>query len=154
MGTANPTLSEGFAHPSPALIELVELRVGTGSVGMAPVWVYCGRVVTAPALLRETGGQEYCDETEAAIWPAPEPPVCEGASGGCHVFVAPQTPTAERGSVGIHPLSRPSLYDHAGDSTLPLVDELPIFHVQKNQFYEGFWYLYFPFSVHYGSSLT
>lgn len=111
-------MSAGFAHPLPALITLlVELMVGTGSVGMVPVWVYDGRAVTEPALLRIAGGQGYCDETEVGIWPAPEPPVCEGASGGCHVFVAPQTPTAERGSAGIHPFSRPSLYDQAGDST-------------------------------------
>ena len=79
----------------PTLIErLVEVNVGTGSVGIVPVWVYRGRVVTAPALLRETGGQEYSDETDEAITPAPEPPVCDGASGPAHVFVAPQAPTA------------------------------------------------------------
>jgi hypothetical protein len=103
------TVSEGFAHPLPRLIDLlVEVKVGLGSVGMGPVGVYCGRVVTAPALLMDTGGQEYSEETETAIWPAPEPPVCEGASGGCHVCVAPQAPIAWRGSVGIHPFCRPS----------------------------------------------
>jgi hypothetical protein len=44
-------------------------------------------------------------------------------------------PTALRGSVGIHPCCKPSWYDQAGASTFPLTEELPIFQVQKNQFY-------------------
>jgi len=40
MGTASPNVSAEFSHPFPALIdEAAEVKVGTGSVGMLPVWV-------------------------------------------------------------------------------------------------------------------
>jgi hypothetical protein len=108
-GTAADRVSEGFIQPFPAFTELfTEVNVGTGSVGMVPVWVYCGRSVIAPAFEMLEGGHAFDEETSAAIWPAPEPPVCEGASGGCHGLGLPQTPSASRGSVGIHPLFRPS----------------------------------------------
>lgn len=48
--------------------------------------------------------------------------------------VFPHAPAAARGSFGIQPFSSPSWYDHAGVSTAPETDELPIFQFQKNQF--------------------
>lgn len=110
MGTASDKVSEGFFQPFPGFTELdVLVSVGTGSVGMVPVWVYCGRSVMAPPFEMVEGGHASDEETLAGIWPAPEPPVCEGANGGVHGAEFPQTPSASRGSVGIHPLSRPSL---------------------------------------------
>lgn len=47
------------------------------------------------------------------------------------------TPEAVRGSAGIQPFCNPREYDHCGDSTTPLTEEGPIFHVQKNQFCHG-----------------
>jgi hypothetical protein len=109
MGTASDKVSEGFSQPFPTFTELdVGLNVGAESVGIVPVWVYCGRSVAAPAFEMVAGGHASDEETLAGIWPAPEPPVCEGANGGCHGLVFPHTPFAWRGSVGIHPLSKPS----------------------------------------------
>jgi len=96
MGVASDKVSEGFFQPFPAFTELVTEGnvVGAGSVGMLPVWVYCGRSVMAPPFEMEAGGHASDEATLAGIWPAPEPPVCEAASGGCHGLVFPQTPSA------------------------------------------------------------
>lgn len=95
-----------------------------------PVAVYVGSRDTAAALLITAGGQGRLLETLAGMFPEPD------VKGPFHGSVLPHVPMASRGSVGIHPFSRPSLYDQAGDSTLPDMLELPIFHVQKNQFYK------------------
>jgi len=96
MGVASDKVSEGFFQPFPAFADFVALGndVGTGSVGMFPVWVYCGRSEIAPPLVIEAGGHASDEATLGAIWPAPEPPVCEAASGGCHGLVFPQAPFA------------------------------------------------------------
>lgn len=125
-------MSAALAHPLPTSIEAVAAaNVGPGRVGIGPVGVYAGRSETGPPLLIVGGGHASADVTEEGMLPAPVPPVCQAAKGGVHGLEFPQTPTASRGSVGIQPFSRPSWYDHAGVSTLPLTLELPIFHVQK-----------------------
>jgi len=76
MGTASPKVSEGFSHPTPTETDFVAVKDGAGSVGIAPVLVYCGRSETAaPALLIEVGGHAKLAETLLGILPAPEPPV-------------------------------------------------------------------------------
>lgn len=138
--TAAPALSAGFAHPLPALTVAWALdaeKVGAGSVGIGPVGVYVGRSPAFPPLLMTGGGQASPAVTSGEMLPAPAPPVCCGVNGGVHGFAFLQAPEAVRGSLGIQPFSRPSWYDHAGDSTLPVTDELPIFHVQKNQFWRA-----------------
>src|SRR5271170_4902068 len=80
------------------------------------------------------GGHGNALVCDGAMVPAPAPPVCQALRGGVQGSAFPQTPSAWRGSVGIHPCWRPSWYDQAGASTTPVTDELPIFHVQKNQF--------------------
>jgi hypothetical protein len=129
-----PTLSALFSHPLPAFIVFPPdcVNVGTGRVTREPVGVYVGSSETGPALLMDTGGQtSVLEETET---PAPTPPVCHGVNPPVKGFVLPQTPELSRGSSGIQPLSKPSLYDHDGDSTLPETDEFPIFQVQKKKF--------------------
>ena len=128
-------MSAGSAHPSPTLtVAAAPLNVGPGSVGTGPVGVYVGSVAADPPVLSTGGGHASAAMVAVGICPALAPPVCHDCRGGCHGLVPPQDPTAWRGSFGIHPLSRPSWYDQAGDSTVPVTDELPIFQVQKNQF--------------------
>jgi hypothetical protein len=86
-------------------------------------------------LLIVGGGHASDTETLEAMCPAPAPPVCHDLRGGAHRFTFLHEPLAEEGSLGIQPFSKPSWYDQARDSTLPDMLELPIFHVQKNQFY-------------------
>lgn len=101
---------------------------------MGPVWVYVGRRVAAPALEMDVGGQAKDELNVAGIWSAPAPPVCQDLRGPAKGLVLPHVPTALRGSLGIQPSCKPSWYDQAGASTLPVTDELPIFQFQKNQF--------------------
>lgn len=99
-------VSEGLAHPFPALI-VAELprfvNVGTGRVTKVPVGVYEGSVETAPPVLKLAGGQDNADVALAGMSPAPAPPVCQAARGGLQGLVFPQVPMAARGSVGIQP---------------------------------------------------
>ena len=130
-----PAVSDGFCQPLPTLTVLAEaVKLGAGNVRIEPVGVYVGRRVAAPALETIVGGQAYDAVKDAGICPAPAPPVAQDDSGPAKGSVESQMPAAARGSLGIQPSCRPREYDHAGDSTLPVTDELPIFHVQKNQF--------------------
>ena len=140
IATISPALSEGLFHPLPALIVLllallaVAVNTGAASVGTEPVGVYDGSSVTGPAFVIVVGGHSIPSVAAAPSVEAVAPPVALAASVPVHGAVFPHCPTASRGSVGIHPCSRPSEYDQLGDSTRPLVDELPTFQVQKNQF--------------------
>jgi hypothetical protein len=129
MGTIKPAVSAVLNQPSPISIDVPLAETAAAvSVGTVPVGVYEGRSVAAPAWLIDVGGHANEALALAAICPLP------AGSVPLQGEVPLQKPTAERGSVGIQPFCRPSWYDHEGDSTLPVTDELPIFHVQKNQF--------------------
>jgi hypothetical protein len=130
-------------HPLPASNVLVflpdaEVYVGAGMVLIVPVWVYVA--YGGSALTSVAGGQVPYDASWAAeIVPAPAPPVCHALRGALNGLLATpcaaHVPIASRGSVVIHPSCRPSWYDQNGDSTESETLDLPIFHVQKNQFY-------------------
>jgi len=89
MATIPPAVSVGFCQPSPALAVVTEepevtVNVGGGRVATVPVGVYDGSEETGPPLLIEAGGQVYDEITDAAIWPAPAPPVCHAFRGGLY----------------------------------------------------------------------
>lgn len=151
VGMGDPTAlhASGYAHPAMGVGALITscasaqppstLAVaavyddGGGSETTLAVGVYCGRSVSDAAFTFASvvGGHTlYVASEDAAIVPAPGPPVCHAANELFHgtglTPSAPHVPAASRGSVGIQPCSRPSWYDHSGDSTMLLVDELPI----------------------------
>jgi len=68
----------------------------------------------------------YDEVTDAAMIPAPAPPVIQESKDWGNVGPAPgpHFPRTDRGSVGIQPSRRPSWYDHKGDSTIPAVELL------------------------------
>lgn len=147
-GYVHPAIAVGAAAVSPVLnqpsptstlLVMLAVKVGGGKVTTVPVEVYDGRRLAGPGALEIVAGGHWPNDAVAvaAIVPAPAPPVCHDSyspskgelceSSDAHV------PLAVRGSAGIHPFSRPSWYDQRGASTLLLVDEFPIFHVQKKK---------------------
>lgn len=102
---------------------------------MALVDVYVGsNAWFAPAVkpfIVAGGYWPYVAIEEAAMVPAPAPPVCHDvycpSKGCCEAPRASHVPIAIRGSVGIHPFCSPSWYDQRGASTEFVVDELPTY---------------------------
>ena len=142
IGTNICAVSDGLFHPLPQFTLTLDaplplalaVTVGAGSVTSEPVGVYCGAVATSATFVSDSGGQGKDARNVCGTSPAPAPPVCHACSGGLNGSLFSHTPSERRGSVGIQPSCSPSWYDHAGASGRPETVELPIFHVQKNQF--------------------
>jgi len=99
------------------------VNVGGGIVITVPVGVNVGmRETGTSALVKLEGGHVFAARSAAGILEVCVP-TCQGWYRPFHelstIPIREQKPMAVRGSLGIHPLRRPSWYDHAGISTRP-----------------------------------
>lgn len=119
-----PAVSSVLSQPLTALVSALgaAVNVAGGIVMISAVLVYVGmRLTGTSATLNVAGGQGNAADELAGIDDGV--PVCQGANvpekSDNVALREAHMPTAVRGSLGIHPCSRPSWYDHSGDSTRP-----------------------------------